>query len=72
MAWTQQLNIKGAKGDTGNTGLQGTPGTPGTAGAKGDRGTTWFTGSGAPSSIPTSLAGDLYLDTGTGDVYLLS
>jgi hypothetical protein len=72
MAWTQQLNIKGTKGDTGNAGIQGDPGTAGTAGAKGDRGTTWYTGGGAPSSVPGSLAGDLYLDTATGDVYLLS
>jgi hypothetical protein len=34
--------------------------------------TEWFTGSGPPGTIPGSKPGDLYLDTATGDVYLLS
>ena len=78
MAWTQQANIKG---DTGATGATGAGGATGAAGAKGDtgdtgatgtRGAKWFTGSGAPTSVAGSIAGDFYLDTATGDVYVLS
>jgi hypothetical protein len=52
--------------------IQGPPGAAGAPGAPGPRGTRWFTGSGAPpTSIPDSLAGDLYLDLISGDVYEL-
>lgn len=39
---------------------------------KGPRGVTWFTGTGAPGTIAGSVAGDLYLDLSTGDIYVLS
>jgi len=35
-------------------------------------GTIWFTGAGAPGVIAGSKPGDLYLDTQSGQVYLLS
>lgn len=63
MAWTQTANIKGDAG---------TDGTNGTNGTDGARGSKWFTGSGAPTSVGGSIAGDFYLDTVTGDVYVLS
>lgn len=60
MAWNEVMNIKGPQGDQGD---------PGPTGA---RGATWFTGAGAPTTVPGSMVGDLYLDTATGDVYVLS
>jgi hypothetical protein len=54
---------KGDKGDTGNTGDTGTAGT---------NGTKWFNGAGAPGSVSGSAVGDYYLDTTSGDVYVLS
>lgn len=69
MAWTQTANIKG---DPGTDGADGTNGTNGTNGTDGARGSKWFTGSGAPASVGGSAAGDFYLDTATGDVYVLS
>lgn len=57
--------IRGPKGDPGD------PGTPGAPGEAGPRGTRWYTGVGAPGSLPDSLTGDLYLDTATGTVYEL-
>lgn len=75
MAWTQTANIKGdpgPQGETGATGAAGSQGPAGDAGPAGERGSKWFTGSGAPTSVPGSIAGDMYLDTATGDVYLLS
>jgi hypothetical protein len=66
MAWNEVMNIKGPPG------AQGDPGPPGDPGADGARGATWFTGAGAPTVVPGSLIGDLYLDTVTGDVYVLS
>lgn len=50
----------------------GPEGEQGATGATGPRGATWFTGSGAPAAQPGELPGDLYLDTATGVVYLLS
>ena len=43
-------------------------------GPQGPRGVSWFTGTGAPTASNTSgsQAGDLYLDTATGDIYVLS
>ena len=45
-----------------------------TGNLRGPRGVTWFTGTGAPTAASTagSQAGDLYLDTATGDIYVLS
>lgn len=50
----------GAKGNTGDTG------------ADGANGTKWFNGTGAPGSVSGAVAGDYYLDTTSGDVYVLS
>lgn len=42
---------------------------------KGTRGTKWFQGKGAPTAtanqaaVADAIAGDMYLDTDTGDVY---
>lgn len=43
-------------------------------GPQGPRGVTWYTGTGAPTAANTTgaLAGDLYLDLSTGDIYALS
>lgn len=53
-------------------GAQGAPGSDGSTGATGPRGSGWFTGSGAPGTLPGQIAGDLYLDTATGVVYKLA
>ena len=66
MAWNEVMNIKGPQGDP------GTPGTDGADGAPGQRGATWYTGNGAPTTIPGSLPDDLYLDLDTGAVYKLT
>lgn len=75
MAWTQVANIKGEQGEQGAQGAQGPQGSQGetgATGATGERGSKWFTGSGAPTSVPGSIAGDFYLDTDNGNVYELS
>lgn len=62
----------GATGPAGPQGVQGVQGPAGAAGPAGERGTGWFVGSGPPpASIAGSKTGDLYLDTSTGDVYVL-
>ena len=66
MAWAIAGSIKGPQGD------QGTAGPAGSAGATGARGSKWFTGTGAPGSLGGQLAGDMYLDTATGDFYTLA
>jgi hypothetical protein len=55
-------SIKGPKGDTGLTGQTG------------PRGSMWFSGNGVPTAGNTvgSVAGDMYLDRDTGDVYRLN
>ena len=63
MAWISSGSLKGPQGD---------PGPQGEPGAQGNRGTGWFTGSGAPTTVPGSVPGDLYLDQTNGDVYVLS
>ena len=66
---------KGDKGDPGNDGADGTNGAAGADGADGApgvRGSLWFYGAGVPSGIAGVLAGDLYLDTQTGDVFTFS
>lgn len=63
MAWTEITNLKGPQGDQG---IQGE------TGATGIRGTKWYSGSGAPGTIPDAIANDMYLDTDTGDVYQFS
>ena len=63
MAWIPSGSLKGPQGD---------PGPQGEPGSQGSRGTGWFTGSGAPGSVPGAIPGDLYLDQTSGDVYVLS
>lgn len=58
--------IQGVQGPQGDQGIQGVPGSAGTPG------TVWFNGTGAPTSVPGAVAGDYYLDTASGDVYVLS
>lgn len=44
----------------------------GADGSDGTNGTKWFNGTGAPGSVSGAVAGDYYLDTTSGDVYVLS
>lgn len=75
----------GATGPQGTAGATGAAGPPGAAGPQGPtgatgpagvRGSVWLTGIGHPdvglAPGPTYLAGDMYLDTATGDVYQFS
>jgi hypothetical protein len=48
-----------------------TGGPQGALGVTGTRGATWWNGTGPPGTITGSLPGDYYLDTLTGDVYVL-
>jgi uncharacterized protein YjbI with pentapeptide repeats len=64
-SWTLEGNIEGPRGSA------GTPGTAGAPGAAGARGSLWSTGTGAPSLNSSQQAGDLYLDTASGNVYQL-
>jgi len=59
----------GEKGDAGSDGAPGSAGADGAPGAPGQRGSVWFTGAGVPSGLTGVAAGDLYLDTQTGDFY---
>lgn len=66
--------FKNLKGATGATGAKGERGETGPAGAKGDtgtRGSKWSVGTGKPTATD-AIAGDQYLDTATGDVYMFS
>jgi hypothetical protein len=63
---------QGPQGLLGEQGPQGIQGVEGPSGPQGNRGTGWFTGSGAPTTVPGSVPGDLYLDQTSGDVYVLS
>ena len=63
---------QGPQGLQGEPGPQGLQGVEGPAGPQGSRGTGWFTGNGAPTTVPGSVPGDLYLDQTNGDVYVLS
>lgn len=52
---------------------QGPPGSTGPQGQKGDRGSYWWQGSGPPIGTSDPFKpNDMYLDTLTGDVYVLS
>lgn len=62
----------GATGPTGGTGPTGATGGTGPTGTTGVAGTKWFTGHGAPGSVPGAVAGDLYLDLDDGSVYQLA
>ena len=69
---------KGEKGDPGPAGEKGDPGADGAPGEKGEQGapgrdgSRWFTGAGAPTSVPDSAPGDMYLDTEAGGLYQLA
>ena len=63
---------QGAQGLQGNPGPQGMQGIQGAAGPQGNRGNGWFTGTGAPSTVPGAMPGDLYLDQSNGNVYVLN
>ena len=63
---------QGPQGLQGEPGPQGLQGVEGPSGPQGSRGTGWFTGSGAPTTVPGAIPGDLYLDQTNGDVYVLS
>ena len=63
---------QGPQGLQGEPGPQGLQGVEGPSGSQGSRGTGWFTGSGAPTTVPGAIPGDLYLDQTSGDVYVLS
>jgi hypothetical protein len=58
----------------GDVGAPGPPGPPSTVpGPPGVRGSIWFTGTGPPPTPLTgALPGDYYLDSVTGNYYLLS
>lgn len=61
--------VDGMDGMDGAPGAPGLPGDPGAPGPAGPRGASWTSGDGAPT-IAIGLAGDFYLDTATGNVYL--
>lgn len=61
----------GANGEQGIPGDKGDPGTDGVIGRDGVRGSLWYRGAAAPGAVAGQLAGDLYLDTSTSDVYEL-
>lgn len=46
-------------------------GIQGVQGQQGDRGSLWFDGITDPGTVPNSTAGDYYLNTTTGDIFLL-
>lgn len=72
---TGPAGATGPQGPIGNTGAQGPTGATGATGATGPQGiagTKWWNGTGAPTPPPTgSVPGDYYLDTASGDVYVL-
>lgn len=62
----------GAKGDKGDKGETGATGPAGAKGDTGQRGNRITTGAGAPGEPPAdSLVGDIYIDSGTGDMYAI-
>lgn len=64
--------VQGPQGVKGDPGQQGVQGPTGQTGAAGPRGSRWFTGTGTPGTISGAVAGDLYLDTASGTVYVLA
>lgn len=60
--------IQGATGANGSQGIQGIQGIQGDQGPAGVNGSTWHSGSGAPSS-DLGTSGDYYLDIVSGNVY---
>ena len=63
----------GPEGPVGPTGAPGPQGPAGAPGAKGADGALWWNGVGPPTTSPVgSDIGDYYLDTSTGNVYVLT
>ena len=56
------IEIGATPGDRGAQGIQGETGI---------RGSQWFSGEGAPGDLEDALAGDIYIDTLTGQIYEL-
>jgi hypothetical protein len=67
--WMLIGSIKGADGENGADGKDGADGTNGKDGAEGERGNGWYSGNAYPTVGSVYRAGDLYLNTATGDVY---
>jgi hypothetical protein len=66
------LSSTGADAGTGDVTISAplTTGPPGPAGVAGSK---WWNGAGAPPTpIPGAVAGDYYLDTTSGDIYVVS
>jgi len=59
---------QGADGST----IPWVKGPPGPVGPKGSRGSMWWNGIADPITVSDSLPGDYYLNTTSGDVFLLS
>jgi hypothetical protein len=58
------------QGPMGLTGPAGAPGAPGATGDPGVRGSRWYTGAGAPVTVPDArVDGDMWLDESNGDVW---
>lgn len=57
--------------ERGPTGPKGDNGSNGDTGPQGPKGTIWFNGVGVPADIIGATVGDYYLDTSTGDIYIL-
>jgi hypothetical protein len=55
----------------GSTGPAGSTGATGSTGAAGTPGTKWFNGTGNPGVVSGSSPGDYYLDTASGNVWVL-
>jgi hypothetical protein len=54
-----------------HTGPQGPPGIQGEEGEQGIRGSWWWTDTGEPDVAIPALPHDIFLDTDTGDVWIL-
>lgn len=67
--WVATGNIRGPTGAAGANGSKGDKGDTGDAGAPGAAGTVWYNGIGDPTEETGGLAGDYYLDGGTGQVW---
>jgi Collagen triple helix repeat (20 copies) len=70
---TGATGATGPQGPAGPTGPQGPAGATGATGPAGTRGSVWMVGTGLPSdTAPGVQAGDMYLNTTTGDIYQYS
>ena len=69
--WSLEGNIKGGQGAAGENGHDGGQGQQGEQGPAGQNGTSFRTGSGAPSA-ELGIEGDSYLDYSTYDLYVKS